>query len=106
MARVQERALAASGASTPIVLNHFPAPFNAGFGVVKGGTGDITYSVQHTFDDVGGGATATWFDHSLVSGKTASVDGSYLYPVMAVRLAVTAVSGAVTATLKLVQAGV
>lgn len=105
MARPVSVTLNAASASTPILLNHFPAPVNIGFGVVKAGTGDVTYTVQHTFDDVGNGATATWFDHSLVSGKTATVDGSYLYPIMAVRLNVTAVSGAVTATLKVVQAG-
>lgn len=96
----------AASASTWIPMNQYAVPFNVGFGVVKTGTGDITFTVQHTFDNVLAGDTATAFDHSEVSGQTASVDGNYAYPVAAIRLNVTAVSGVATAALRVKQAGV
>lgn len=59
-------------------------------------TGTITYSVQHTFQDYPGGDPTrvtyptNWFEHATITGDTTSVDGSYLYPVAALRLRVTA----------------
>ena len=95
----------AGGNSNWIPLNHYAVPFNVGFGVVKTGTGDVTYSVQHTFNDVLAGSAATAFDHSFVSGQTASRDGNYAFPVMATRLVVTAASGAANLEFHVVQAG-
>ncbi|RJO72860.1 MAG: hypothetical protein C4523_02495 [Myxococcales bacterium] len=89
-----------------IPLDQHISPFNVGFGVVKSGTGDITYSVQHTFNDVLAGETATAFDHSSVSGATGSVDGNYAYPVKAVRLNITAASGASSLQFYVIQAGI
>lgn len=95
----------AGGNSAWIPLNHYAVPFNVGFGVTKTGTGDATYSVQHTFNDVLAGSAATAFDHSFVSGQTAARDGNYAFPVMAVRLAITAASGSSTWEFHVVQAG-
>jgi hypothetical protein len=39
-----------TGESSPLVLDHYRAPFNVGFAVVVSGT--VTYTVQHTFDDI------------------------------------------------------
>jgi hypothetical protein len=72
-------------------------PFNVGFAVVVSGT--LTYSVEHTFDDILGGATATWFPHSSIAAQTTSKDGNYAFPVTAIRLNVTAyTSGGATMT--------
>lgn len=106
MTAFAELALSVVSATPYVTMNLYEVPFNVGFGVVKSGAGDITFTVQHTFDDFQNGATATAFDHSEVSGKTGTVDGNYAYPVRGIRLNVTAVSGAATATLKVLQAGV
>ena len=100
-----EVTLDASGNSSPIVLNRSISPVDVGFGVVKTGTGDVTFTVQHCFDDLSVSSSATWFDHSDVSGKTASIDGSYKGAITGIRLRVTDVSGAFVTTLKVVQAG-
>lgn len=106
MSRPTTKVVAGVSASDWIPLNHYPEPFNVGFGVVLAGGGDITYSVQHTFDDVfDPNVTPTAFDHSDVSGRTASVDGNYAFAVRGVRLNVTAASGNATAALTVIQAG-
>lgn len=94
--------------SAPIILDHYISPFNSGFGVVI--SGSPTYSVEHTFADVFANdfnpATATWFVHPTINGMTTNADGNYAFPVMAVRLNVTAVNaGTDTATITLIQAG-
>jgi hypothetical protein len=106
MARLQQVSIATSGASDPILLDPHISPFAIGFGVVKIGSGDITFTVQHTFDNLYAQTSGTWFDHSVVSGKTASIDGNYDKPVCAVRLlGAGPVSGTSTVVLKLFQAG-
>lgn len=103
--RMQQVAGNAVSAYPWMPLDQHIAPFNVGFGVVKTGTGDITYTVQHTFNNVIAGSAATAFDNSYVSGKTANADGNYAFPVAAIRLNVTAVSGVATAELTAWQAG-
>lgn len=94
------------GVSAPIPLDQYISPFNIGFGVKVSGT--VTYTVQHTFDDVFAAgytpASGTWYDHPDVSGETANADGNYAFPVSAIRLSVSAGSG--TATLTAIQAGI
>lgn len=106
--RVQKQVLTAVSSAPWIPLDPHKNPGNIGFYVTKiGGAGtDITFSVQHTFDDVLTEASATAFDHSTVSGKTANIDGSYLFPISAIRLRVTAISGAASAVLGVIQAGI
>lgn len=104
--RSQQVALSVVTASSWLPQDQNISPFNLGFGVVVSGTGNITYTVQHTFNDVLAGSAATAFDHPFVSGQTASRDGNYAFPVAAVRLNVTAVSGVATAEMTLIQAGV
>jgi hypothetical protein len=64
-------------------------------------SGTLTYKVQHTGDDIYDPAvTPVWKDHATLTGKTASADGNYDFPVRAVRLTVTAYTdGSVTMTL-------
>lgn len=100
--------VAGVSASQWIPLDPHISPFNVGFSVAvtKPGGTDITYSVQHTFNDVLAGSAATVFDNPFVSGQTTNQDGNYAFPVKAVRLSVTAVSGAGTsAELTVIQAG-
>jgi hypothetical protein len=97
---------AASSAVIPLSLN--ADPFNVGIGCDVSAGASLTYTVQHTFDDVFSPtfnpSTATWFSNSVIVSQTADRDGNYAYPVTAVRLTVTAwTSGSVTMTV--IQAG-
>lgn len=95
--------------SAPIPMDQYISPFNVGFGVTLSAGATLTYKVQHTFDDVFASgfdpSTAAWFDHATVTGKTASTDGNYAFPVSAIRLNVTAYTGG-TATMNVLQAGI
>lgn len=90
-----------TGSSSAIVMNTNISPFNVGFGVIA--TGTVNYTVQHTFDDPAVGFT-TWFSHPTVAGQTANADGNYAFPVTGIKVLVN--SGAGTAQLKLLQAGI
>jgi hypothetical protein len=87
-------------------MNLNTSPFNVGFGVIVSGT--VNFTVQHTFDDVFSpsfnAGTATWFPHPTIAGQAANADGTYAFPVTAIRLLVN--SGGGTATLVLLQAGI
>lgn len=98
----------ALGVSNPIPLDHYRDPFSVGVGCVLSAGASLTYTVEHTFDDVFSStfnpATAAWFANASLSSKTTSSDGNYSYPVTAVRINVTAyTSGDVTMTV--IQAG-
>lgn len=94
--------------SRPIPLDVNNGPFNVGLGVAVSGGATLTYTVQHTFDDVWAAGfdptNAVWYPNSSLAAKTASLDGNYAYPVTAVRLNVTAWTSG-TATMTVVQAG-
>lgn len=84
-----------SSAVAPLDVNQ--NPFNVGIGVVA--TGTVTYTVEHTFDDVFDSAvTPTWFPNTGLTTQTASKDGNYAFPVAGVRVTVTAGTGTATAT--------
>ena len=90
------------GSSQIIPMNLDSTPFNVGFGVVL--TNSATYTVQHTFDNPWTTANPTWFNHPTVLDEIANADGNYAFPVAAIKVAVT--SGAGTATLTVIQAGI
>ena len=90
-----------AGSSSALVMNTNISPFNVGFGVIVSGV--VNYTVQHTFDDPAVGFT-TWFNHPTIAALSTTADGNYAFPVTAIRLTVS--SGAGTATLKLIQAGI
>lgn len=100
--------VAAQAVSNPIPMDTFQNPFNVGIGVTVSAGATLTYKVQHTFDDVFSptfvASSATWFDHATLTGKTASSDGNYAYPITALRLNVTAYTSG-SATITVVQAG-
>lgn len=74
--------------STPIPMDFKQNPFSVSFVVEV--TGTLTYTVEHTLDNIIGGETATWIPHSSVAAKTATQDGNYAFPITAMRLNVTA----------------
>ncbi len=89
------------GSSDPAVMNLNSTPFNVGFGVVV--TGTVTYTIQHTFDNMGTGFV-TWFSHPTIAGKSDNQDGNYAFPVSGIKVLVTAGTGTATATI--IQAGI
>ena len=105
MAKTQMVAVAGVSASRWLPTDTTQNPFNIGFGVDKVGTGDITYSVQHTFHPLLEEVSALAYDHSQVSGRTTSIDGNYAFAVNGVRLNVTATSGVASAVLRMIQSG-
>jgi len=91
------------GSSASIPMNLDSTPFNVGFGVVA--TGTVTYTVQHTFDNPWETATPVWFNHPTVAAiVSTNADGNYAFPVAAIKVVVT--SGAGTAQLTVIQAGI
>lgn len=91
-----------TGSSNVLPMDLYISPFNVGFGVVA--TGTVTYTVQHTFDNVQTVASPVWFSHPTIAAKTDNQDGNYAFPVAAIKVIVTAGTG--TATMTLIQAGV
>jgi hypothetical protein len=72
-------------------------------GVKLSGSPSLTYTVEHTFDDIQDASiTPVAFPNSGLTSKTANDDGNYAFPVKAVRINVTAHSAG-DATLMIVQ---
>lgn len=107
MARPIRKTLAAAGVTPPIPMNvHIVA--NISISVVLAPTSTLTYSVEHTFDDVFAEGfdpdTATWFPNDVLTGQTASADGNYAFPVTAIRLNVSAFTSG-SAAITVIQGG-
>lgn len=85
------------GTTAWIPINTKQTPVNIGIGCVVVGT--VTYDIEHTYDNVLAGQTATAFKHPTLTAKTTNADGSYLAPISAIRINVTADAGTVTATI-------
>lgn len=102
-------AVSSATTSAVIPLNTNVDPFNVSIGVTLSAGASLTYKVQYTYDDVWdpafSAATATWFDHATITGKTASFDGNFAYPVVACRLNVTPYTSG-TATMTVLQSGI
>lgn len=100
--------VSSQAASAPIPLDVNQDPFNVSIGVALSAGATLTYSVQHTFDDVFAKnfdpSTAVWFTNSGLSAKTTSLDGNYTLPVTAIRLNVSAFTSG-SATMTVIQAG-
>ncbi len=101
----------ASGTATSVTSDWIPTnlletPFNVGFGVVKSGGGEVTYRVEHTFDNIfDPDVTPTSFIHADVTAETGNVDGNYAFGVRAIREAIVSASGSSSLTLTTIQAG-
>ena len=90
------------GSSNVLATDLYISPFNVGFGVVA--TGTVTYTIQHTFDNVQTVDSPVWFPHPTIASKSDNQDGNYAFPVAAVKVLVTAGTG--TATMTMIQAGI
>lgn len=99
--KVQTVSKTGAGSTSALVMNTNTTPFNVGFGVIVSGV--VDYTVQHSFDDPASGFS-NWFPHPTVAAAIANADGNYAFPVTGIRLTVN--SGAGTATLNLIQAGI
>lgn len=101
--RRQTTTVASQTTSSVIPVDRNQHPFNLSFAVTLGG-GTMTYTVQHTLDDVqDSSVTPKWFDHSSVAAKVnVDADGNYAYPIAAIRLNVTAYTSG-TAKLTILQ---
>lgn len=100
--RPQSVTVGSATTSAAIPMNPKGSPFNVSIGCVLSNDGNLTYKVQHTFDNVLDPATGTptWFDHASMTALSANQDGNYAFPVAAIRLNVTGhTAGSVTMTL-------
>lgn len=101
-------AVSSQTTSAVIPMDTYQDPFNVGIAVGLSAGASLTYTVQHTFDNMWdknfNASTATWFPHASLATKTASADGNYAFPITALRLNVTVWSSG-TATMTVVQAG-
>lgn len=92
-----------AGVSRVINPDYYMDPFAIGVGCVISSGATVSYTVQHTFDDVYAltfdASTATWFPNSGITSKTANTDGNYAFPVAGIRLNVASSDGTVTMTL-------
>lgn len=91
-----------------LALNRITNDFNVGIAVVLGSSGNMTFTVQTTYNDLFASTfdehAASPFSHAVIAAKTADTEGVYTSPVVATRLAITAhTAGAVT--LNVIQAG-
>lgn len=85
--------------------NYKANPFSIGFGVTLSSGASMTYSIEHTFEDVQlNAAPYDVFSHDTASGKTASHDDNYAFGVSAMRLTTSAFTSG-TATLRIVPQG-
>ena len=85
------------------------APFNLAIGADIGGT--INFDIQHTFDsalasDTLAYSSRTWYDHSVIAGKTADTDGNYAAPVRGIRILINSLTAGATIKVTLIQGGV
>lgn len=90
------------------VLNYRGGGFNVGFGVALSTSANLTYAVQHTFNDPypNGFAEgdATVYTNATVTGETTNQDGNYTNPPSAMRLAITAHTAG-SATMRVISGG-
>lgn len=82
------------GVSSWVPVNYRQTPFNMALAVEV--TGTVTYTVEHTFENVWSGPTPVPFGTSGLTAQTANAEGNIVVPVMAVRLNVTAGTGSAT----------
>lgn len=100
--------ISAAEASEPVPIDISQNSVEVGVGVSLSAGATLTFSVEHTFDDIWSAAfdadTAVWYPNTGLTARSASTDGNYAFPVTAVRLNVTAHTTG-SATMVVVQAG-
>ena len=97
--------VSAAGSSRWVPVDYKQTPFNIGMGVKLSAGANLTYTVEHTFDDIqDSSVTPVAFPNSGLTARTANDDGNYAFPVKAIRLTVDAYTTG-SATLLIVQGG-
>ena len=97
-------------ASTPwFPVNHRFRPFNLGFTVALSSGAVLTYTIEHTEDDVQDlsliqTGNINVFQHPDIASKSANADGNYGYPMRAIRLTLNSYTSG-SATLNYNEAG-
>jgi hypothetical protein len=90
------------GASAPIPVDFTGNPNGVSLSIIK--TGTVTYTIQHTFDDIFSPtynpSTGNWFDHdnAVLVNATANANDNVFFPITAVRINQTAGSGTTNLT--------
>lgn len=90
------------GATAPITIDYRQNPVCVGIGTVLS-TGSANWTVQETFTDIYNTtatafAAASWISNSGLTSKSATTDGSLLFPVVALRLLINSGTGTVVFT--------
>ena len=97
-------------ASTAVNLDYRQSPFNVSVAVTGSSSGTFSYTVQYTLDDqqvltaIGSTASITWFSDANLVAVSSNGTTNYMFPVAAVRLNSTAISGAIL-TMCVLQGG-
>jgi hypothetical protein len=91
-----------TGTSPVIITDYIQTPFNASISTVV--TGTVTYTIQHTFDDVYAAnynpATGNWYNHDNTDmvNATSNQNDNFAYPIRGCRINQTAGSGSTQLT--------
>ena len=85
------------GTSPWIPMDYKQSPFSLGMSVTV--NGPITYTIEHTFDDIyNSNITPTVFKHPVLQSQAVSENGVYDFPIRAFRLKNTSGVGSTTVT--------
>ena len=108
MPRPIRKTLSAAGVTTPVPMDIYPST-HISVAVVLAPASTLTYTVEHTYDDVFregfNPATAAWFPNVDLAAETANGETKYTTPVTAIRLNVTAFTSG-SATITIIQSGI
>ena len=102
MPRPTSVTVSSQDASAWIPVDYKQTPFNIGMGVTLSAGATLTYTVQHTFDDIQDpNAMINTFRNDGLTSQTTNEDGNYSFPVRAIRLNVEShTSGSATLTIR------
>lgn len=107
MPRPIRKTLSAAGVTPPVPMDTYQDSATSVAVVLAAGS-VLTYTVEHTYDDVFvegfDPATATWFPNADLATETANGQTNYVTPVTAIRLNVTAYTQG-SATITIIQSG-
>lgn len=96
--------------STSVNMDYRQSPFNVSVAVTGSSSGTFSYTVQYTLDDqqvltaIGSTRSPVWFDDANLAAVSSNGTTNYMFPVAAVRLNSTAVSGT-QLTMCIIQGG-
>lgn len=97
--------VSSQAAGITIPLDWRQSDFKVAIGVILSPGASLTYTVEHTFDDIQDpSVTPSWLPNDGLTAKSATDDGNIAFPVKACRLnVITYTSG--SATMTIIQSG-